>query len=373
MYLSDFIGDKGELIERAMSHPALNPKRKPQLDQALKAVVSEVEQTAGRNLADIFDPQLRDAYDMYEINNGERDEADREALSDWESGLDDKVEEVFAPYQQHLSANWLANNTIDTRLYEENAIRKLAESAGREIVKQLSSVSVQEQNQGIVMKTPAQILSNAGITQADVEIYLEQHLQAASSPQQEQAVAEEIDNDVQTVMQKMREHLGTGFDMMQVYGDVEQLFDDDSIIANGSGARLGLNENDVQTIQNMQFLYDPSDLPNIVMAMLDDTAEKKGKRTPKAKAEPAGPPAMGDEATDVLSLIVDHSGVGGTKLAENLGFSRATFNNYKTGKTPFKPDEVQKEILRGQVLQDLNGLYKALCLIDGVGVDRVFE
>lgn len=376
MYLSDFIGDKGALLERAMSHPGLNPKRKPKIEDALKVTVSEVERTAMTSIADVLTPVLSDMYDMYEINNGEYEFSDREAREEWESGLDDKVEEIFEPYQMHLSADWLARNTIDTKLFEEGAIRKLAESAGREIVKQLSSVSVQELNQGVVTKTPAQVLANAGVLQTDVEVYLSQHL-AAKNPEQEKEMSDQTTDSVDAVMQKMRAHLGTGFDVMAVYDDVELVFDEDDILANGAGARLGLNEDDVQTLKALEFTVgssSPDDLPNHVMSLLDDTPEK-GKKPAKAKAEAKStePPAMGDEASDVLTLIIDHSAVGGTKLAENLGFSRATFNNYKTGKTPFKPDEVQKGVLRGQIVQDLNGLYKALCLVDGVDVDREFE
>jgi len=377
MYLQDFIADKGELLESAMKHPALSPKRKPTIDQALKAVVSEIEQSAAKNVAAILIPQLNDMYEMYVMLNGEHDDCpDQPTRDDYESALDDEVESIFDPFQKHLSANWLATNTIDTRLYEEGTIEKLALSAGREVVKQLSSVTVQEQNQGIASKTPAQILANAGIVQTDVQLYLDQHLAPKEAGDAEMST-DETDDAIKGVIEKMRAHIGTGFDMIEVYSDVELALDDDEILANGAGARLGLDETDVGHLQTLTFLHDASDVPNVIMAMLDDTPDKtkpaKAERKAKDPVVPKQPPAMGEEAAEVLDLIVSHSAVNDTAMAAAIGVSRATFNNYKARKTEFKPDEMQKTILRDQIVKDLNGLYRAMCLIDDVAVDREFE
>jgi len=374
MYIHELIGDKFELLERAMKHPGLSPKRNPTIEQALKVVVGEVEKAAVETLIARIRPELADMYDMFEIENGSYEETEAEQRTDWESALDDKVEEIFQVYEQNLSADWLARNTIDTRLFEENAIDSLAKSGAREIVKQLCAISTDELKQGVKEKSPAQILSNASILTSDVELYLDQH-KAPMTAEKEEAMAEEADQNIEAVIQKVRDHVGTGFDVTEVYSTFELALDDDDILAYGAGGRLGLSEDDVEIIR-LFVLTHGDDTANVLTAMLDDTSTVKKPQRRKAAdkvKEPEAAPAIAGDAARVLTIIKNHTAEQDAAMANALGFSRASYNNYLNGKSPFKPDEMQKEILRGKVLENLNAVYEALCIIDGVDIERTWE
>lgn len=363
MYLEELIGGKDDVLAAAMKNPGLVPKRKPTIEQALKAVVGEVEYRAKASVIKDVLPKLQDVYDMYTITNGEfsditdDNEVELARLQDeYGTGLDDEIEKVFEPYVQYLSADWLGRNTIDTRLWEENAVLKLAESAGKEVFKQLS-----------YNKSPAQTLSNAGIVQSDVEIYFDQHMN--QTQEQTKAMADENANELGALAERVKLHLGDDFDINEVFGDIELACDDDEILAAGALARLGLDENDWQTVQfatiehgddTAQVFYDL-----IVAAPSAKAKANAGKAAAKAAPKPAAAPAAGGIDPRVLSLLKDHSAVKDTDIAARLGVARATYLNYISGKTAFAPDEDQHATLRQQIVTDVNGLLEALSILDG--------
>lgn len=371
MYIEDIIGDKIELLESAMRHPALIPKRKPTIEVAMKCVIAEVERICMTNVGTDYTEKLNDVYLSYTLMNGERDEVDVAALGDWDEGLDNEVEKLFEPITELLSQNWLGEKTIDTRLHEDGAIVKLASSVGKEIFKTLT-----------FGKEPGQVLSNAGILRTDVEIAFEAHQNPTPELKEANRMAQE--STIELIVGAMQQHLGAEFDQMEVYDDIGMLFDDDEILADAAAARLGLASADREAVQVAAFEGLDTDG---LFAMLNEApapAEEKPKapavkptsesgkprRNKKAEAEQkAQAKAEGTIPAEVLQAYKAHGGMGDTEFAAKLGVSRGTYNNYLSGKSPFVPDDAQRETLRNQIVGDINGLLDALGTIDAFAYD----
>lgn len=372
MYINDLIGEKADIIEKAMKNPGLAPKRKPTIEQAMKAVASEVEFAAMQNVQQKILPVIQDAYDMYVLMNGEYEDVGMPAnggeepdedfvnasRTEYSSGLDDELEKCLEPLERHLSADWLGRNTIDTRLWEENAIVKLSQSVAKEVFKQLS-----------YQKTPAQVLSNAGIVQADVEIFFEQHLAQAETPKGKQAMSDATATSAEDLAAKIKLHVGNDFDQMTVYDDLELACDDDEILANGAGKRLGLDEDDVQALQMVVLEYG-EDTADHMIELIGNASSGEKAAKPKADRKPAAPkataaPAEGAVDPKVLVLMKNHGSTKDTEMSATLGVSRATYNNWLNGKNAFSPDGDQYSAVRDELVRNINGLLEALATLDG--------
>lgn len=373
MYIQEMIGDKADIIEQAMANPGLAPKRKPTIEQAMKAVASQVEFAAMQNVQQKVLPIIQDMYDMYVLMNGEyedvgmpengSEEPDEDFVNasrtEYSAGLDDELEKVLEPFEQLLSADWLGRNTIDTRLWEENAIVKLSQSVAKEVFKQLS-----------YQKTPAQVLSNAGIVQADVEIFFEQHLAQAETPKGKQAMSDATATSAEDLAAKIKAHVGNDFDQMAVYDDLSLACDDDEILANGAGKRLGLDEDDVQALQ-MVVLEHGDETADHMIELIGNASSGEKATKPKAERKPAAPktqtaaPAEGAVDPKVLVLMKNHGSTKDTEMSATLGVSRATYNNWLNGKNAFAPDGDQYSAVRDELVRNINGLLEALALLDG--------
>lgn len=375
MYLQEYIGDKDTVLTDAMKHPAMSPKRKPTIDTAMKCVVSTLEFNVAQNIREVYEPQITELYEFYCLENGEFDTIPEAERDDWGSGIDDKVEALFEPLQATLSADWLARYTIDTHLEVEGGCAKLAEALGKEVFKQLA-----------YGKEPGQVLSNAGIMRTDVEIYFEQHMKPKSQEEQT-AMADETLDGLSDVIRTIRAHIGTDYDELDVRSDLENICDDDEILQGAGASRLGLSEGDLQVVQLYVLDVGENEAVDAMFSMIKADAPAVSVPppppppgapvpTPMAPAVPAAPKAQtatGFDAKYVLTMLKEHSAVKETELATEIGVSRSTFVNYGNGKTAFAPTDEQLQTLRNRVLEDLNGLYGALCNIDGVHIDRVFE
>lgn len=373
MYLQDFIADKSEVLAQAMKHPAMVAKRKPTIETAMKCVVSTLEMYVASAVTDKYKPMFQEAFDMYEIDNGEYETLDAEAKDNWSEGMDNQVEQLIEPLTPYLSANWLGINTIDTRLWEPNGVDKLAQSLGKEIFKNIA-----------YGKEPGQVLSNAGIVRDDIDAVYAEHMKPKSA-EEKAAMASETETKLSDVISSIYAQVGAGYDVMAVYEDLESICDDDEILSGSAGQRLGLSQDDINVVQmhvlNVGVAKAVEDMNDALAAYKPETAAKPkaARATPPAPPVPgapqSAPPAPGAAfpASTVLSLVKVHSGVKEAELASELGVSRSTFVNWTSGKTPWSPDAAQRETLRNRVLADLNGLNEALAAIDGVAVERVFE
>lgn len=364
MYLQDLIGDKGALIARALQHPTV--RKRPIMELALKQVLIEVEKATVESVKEQFAPQFAEVHDMYTIMNGDFEECDAEQRDDWESGLDDEVEKLLQPYAEYLSASWLGDKTVDTRLYEDGQCEKLAASMGKEVYKELS-----------YKKEPGQTLSNAGIFKEEVQTALD-NMKAPKSEEEKEAMAETQADRVTAVLEKIYARIGTGFDMMEVYDDFDFASDDDDILADAAGKRLGLDDHeDIVTLQmaRMELGDDPAQKLIELVIEVGKTVEAGKKAKPAApkppKVEKAAAPDADALDIRVIALMKEHSSIQDTKFSAELGVSRSTYNNWLAGKTPLVPTDEQKATIRERLVADLNGLHEALAVFDGTTQDVV--
>lgn len=350
MNIEDFIDSKETIILSAMGHPGLAPKRKPTIEQAMKAVASEVEMVVMKAVQNRIEPLMHEMYEMYTLMNGDWGDIEASTRDDYSSGLDDQLEALLEPYESLLSADWLGRNTIDTRLWEEGAIPKLAKSAGKEVYKQIS-----------YNKTPAKVLSSAGIVQADVELYLQHHLDGKIEKRTEPM---ENNSTLEDVAAKIKAHVGKDFDQMAVYEDLELACDDDEILAAGAGKRIGLDEEDLQALQFGVLDYG-DELPQHVFELVEKAEDTKVKKKTAKRVKKSDEDASPGVDPQVLALLKAHGGAKDTEMATALGVSRATYNNWINGKNTFSPDADQHATLRDRIITDTNGLLEALALLDG--------
>lgn len=371
MYIQDIIGDKDDLLTSAMAHPGLHPKRKPTIETAMKAVQSEVERRVMQNFAKQYEPLLEDVYATYTFENGEFEQVEAEARDDYGSGVDDAVEALLEPITELLSQDWLGKNTIDTRLWEKGEASKLAQSIGKEVYKTLT-----------YNKEPLQVLSNAGIVKADVEIYFEGHM-AQKDDKEKQAMADAAEQTLESVCALIKAHVGADFDVLTVFDDIADVLDSDEIISEAAGARLGIDKDGVAALQMAELEFGEETAQKIVDAInAAEGAKEKPKRNSKPKDKPAETPAgttatatdhSGEQITaTVLELLKENGGAKDTEMSAALGVSRGTYNNWINGKTPFVPSDDQRATLRDQIVKNLNGLHEALAIIDGDDAHVVF-
>lgn len=360
MYVQDFTGDKDAMLDIAFASPKLNPKKNPTVEQAMRVVGDVVTKHAKAKLAEEIGIDLLDGIAMYEVNNGEYTdipEENQHARGDYESGMDDAVEAALEKWDDYLSADWLGKNTIETQVWldtedERTNAEKLAQSAAKEVFKQLTAD-----------KTPAQVLSSAGIVQADVEARL-----ASPTPQ-----TGDLNVDTNEVIAKIKAHIGKDFDQMAVFEDVEMIIEeDDEILAGSAGSRLGINQDDIEALQIAAL--DMDDAPSDIVKMIDDykapSAASKKKAAKAAKAEAKAEGETNGVPSEVF-VALKECGAGDTAMAEELGVSRSTYTNYIKGKTHLVPDADQHALLRGELVERANKLLAGLAALDGTELTQV--
>lgn len=369
MYLSDLL-QKDIILQKAFEHPAMKIKPRseyrPDIDVALKAVVSTIEYGVLTSISDRLKPALEDILEFQILMDGEHDEAENKG--DWESAVDDAVEIAIEQYVPVLSADWLGRNTIDCRLHEENGIDKFCKSLSKEVFKQLT-----------YEKTPAQVMSNAGILKADVEAMLQRHLTPTNTEIEQMSDQQAADLDA--VIERIAEHVGPDYDILDITAQLDLASEDDDVLAMGAGKRLGLAEEDVQVLQGERFTYG-DETGNMLADMLaahfsgEETkkpaAPKKGRPTATPKKTKADPEAENEVlAASVLTTLRDCGAKDGD-MATLMGVSRATYNNWSNDKTPCTPDDDHKNALRDVIVAKINALHEALASVDGTEAEMVF-
>lgn len=387
--------DTQATLDEAFRNPALRIKAKsakrPTLDQATKAVVQEVELAVIDHISGELEPVLQEAYDTHVLCHGERD--DSEVPDEWDDMVDELTEEAITPYTSMLSQDWLGRHTIGTAFHLEGGINKFCAALGREYFKQLTYDSELGSS-----KSPAKILSSAGITSQDIEARLEIHNNP--SKEESEAMTQAQNEELEAVLTKIAAHVGEDHDILAVDEDLDLASDEDPILAGGAAARLGIEETDLAILQTERVINGPE----AVEAMHDRINElaKAGKKpaskTTKAKksAEPKAPPApkatkkpakapeivdndplgvgaaaQGKISAETLTTLKDCGGKD-AELALGVGVSRATYNNYVNGKSEFTPTPEQHTFIRQEVVDRINALYAALAELDGTEAETVF-
>lgn len=380
--------DTDSTLDEAFRNPALRIKpkssKRPTIDQAIKAVIQEVELAVIEHIVDELKPVLEEAFETHTLCQGERDEA--EVVEEWDEMVDELAEEAIAQYTDVLSQDWLGRNTIGTAFHLDDGITKFCNSLGREYFKQ---ITYDKETGG--SKSPVKILSSAGITKDQIEARLAIH----NNPTKEETKAMEAqqNEELDGVLNKIAAHVGKDHDLNEVYSDIDLASDDDQILGEGAAARLGIEVDDLNALQTERLLNGPEAVQAMcdrIVELTSGPAKAPKVKTVKAKApkpapEPKAPKApkapkvpeivdndpLGvSDATggyitpEVLTTIKDCGGKD-AELALGIGVSRATYNNYVNGRSEFKPTVEQHNFLRQEVVDKLNLLHVALAALDG--------
>ena len=421
MNISSLI-DTSEIIADAFKLPAMriNPRssKRPNVDTALKCVVNQIQTAVQNHVSEDVQSFLGEAYETFCLIEGERpvmtmakpekvaeptsqmvadykrdfpiwqaEHAKWQDLADaWDDKVDELVEREIEPYKEHLSANWLGEYTIGTALHIENGVKIFADRLAKEYYKEITQAGYDEKQK----KTPAQIMSSAGITTAQVDAALKLHL----NPTEEDilAMSEKHSEELQEVAQKIADHIGKDFDTMTVYDDIDFASEDDDNLAYGAAARLGIDESDVEVLRTER-LSSGGDIMDIVLKAIETINEggkkKGGKKAaaapkapkePKAPKAPAAPKAAPEENADAVEgditvavmQALKQTGAKDDYLAQGCGVSRATYNGYANGKVAFSPNEAQRSFIRAELVERANTLLEALGELDGAEATVVF-
>lgn len=375
MNLSDYI-KPAVVFKDAFSRPNLRTKRggrKPDLDMAIKEVIGSIERVFIENVGVKLSPKLHEVVAGITATDGEhKDAKDKDA---WESACDDAVEQEIEDFVPHLSANWLGVNLINTDLHVAGRIETFCAKLGAECYKNL-----------VRDKTAAKIMSSAGITAEMVQKELTKH-----NNQTQEGLTMQEDQDVLDVFSKIAKHIGANHDILAVYDDCDLASDDDELLANGAGARLGITPKDVMYLQILRIQHGMSTkdyiYEGIKAALSGKVAEpaeapkpRKKKEVAKAstktplKVAPEAPPKPEGDGSIPTSVLVSlkATGFSDTDLAITLGVSRSTAVNFVNGKTVCKPSAEQAGQLRAQVVERLNALHEALAVFDGTEAEVYF-
>lgn len=369
MYIQDLTGDKDELLTEVFKSAKLHPNKTPTIELATRETGAVIKKWATEKLFKEITIDLLDAVVMYEINNGDYSDIPEDqshARNDYESGMDDVVEAALEKYDEWLSADWLGRNTIDTKVWEDGSpvnpderknVTALATSAAKEVFKQLCAD-----------KTPAQVVSNAGIVRTDVETYLEAHL----AKKENKTMADNA-TTLDDLIAKMKTYLGADFDQLGVFDDMQTVIEeDDAVLKNSAAGRLGLNEEDANALQIEAFMFE--DPATEFVQKVDDykipSGRKKAAAKKKEKAEAKAQLAEGATSPDVLANLKE-CGAGDTAMAEALGVSRSTYTNYVKGKSDFSPNGDQYTTVREELVRRANLMMTALALLDGTEVQEI--
>jgi predicted transcriptional regulator len=395
--ISEYIGSeaKASILDYAFDHPALRitprTRNTPTLDTAIKAVVSAIEDAVIMHFANLLKPELQDAYDNYLLFNGEHDDADDQ--NEWESGMDDVVEKIIEPHERLLSADWLGRNMVNVDLHVEDGIHKLSMKFGQECYNTLT----QDLEEG-TRKSPAKVMSSAGITSLEVEARLQEHIAINKTKPKEETETMATDTPLNAVLSKIAEHVGKDFDELLIYDDFDQVSDDDELLAQGAAQRLGgLDADEIAELAALRMEHGDDTATQLIEMLREQFTSKKkpGKKTVSEKLDaaeaalgvnkktPAAKPSKPEpddaaaeaEASDVISIVVFEAlkecGAQDAAMGQLLGVSRPTYNNYVNGKSECKLDDSKRMLLRQEVVDRINKLHVALAELDGTEAEEI--
>jgi len=355
-----------------------NPSRSVSRFQDALLTACEAEYMA--SVYDAILPEIQECVDAYVLINGERPEFGLEA-DEYDSGLDDAVATVFETYGGRepgsLSASWLGDATVDTRLHLPGEPEKLAQSFAREILKQGEWTA--DNGVGRSMKL-LEKLAAFGFEEDETTAAV-----AAAPAVSQQPPTENVQVSLNSVVNKII--IGQSFmcdsDDADFSALVENLFDDDATIASSAASMLNIDMTDLEAIQlsAMTGETDAATLLEVLATndLLDDDAPlapEDAVAPPAPPSTPAGPkPGVkpGGHApgstipAEVLASLKDP--MKDEDFANVVGCSRATFNNYVKGKTAFAPSDDQRKALNDYIMAHVRKLLTALAAINQLPED----
>lgn len=383
-YIGEIAGGKDAILAQAALDPKIAKKRKPDLDQVSLAVVKVVEQRCIAGAADLVREDLQDALDTYKLIVGDRFMADDP--DEWDSGLDDKVEEIFKPYNDVLTQDFLATATIDSGLWIDNGVDTVANKFGKEVYKSLCWLAGDRDRPGKI-KQPMQILASASILTSDILGYFADRIVNADTPPiaAEDAVATEIAEEKAAAMQ-----LDTAINQLRLFVQNENfglpidpevlagLVDSDDILAGSAAQQLGLPADAAMPFQMLAFdKGDAGAIGYIQQQLALDYVDEVSNVSEAAYTTDVPPPPTvastpkaatkgdGPRMNDVLKTLKEHGGTTLNDMALIVGVSRGTYNNYLNDKTDWQPDDEAKQRVMDKIEEHMRAMMTARALLDG--------
>lgn len=399
-------GGKPGVLSQLVNDPEFLAQRFHGIGNTSERAAVIAQQIVRGRLFDTIKPELQTRFDAFVGMNGPRPVEPSLAQDEWDSALDDDVAATFEPYSAVLSADWLGEKTVDTRLYSPGELDKLCAGFAKEAWRQLTYQK----------NTTAKILSAVGIVQEDIAAFLKELQPAAPTTELEPDMA------MNAVLNKIMLFVGNNEQGKQDLGIVMNDAMDEFIVAQAN-LRLGIDMDDVETLRmagmaghTLAWMQEaigtgelldeadsadagPANVPGGVMSLAPGTvpgapatgsplaampgalvasgvpgveasplpAARPGRK-PRAKA--SGPVA-GQVSSDTLTAFKNHANIKDQDAADALGVSRATYNNFVAGKTTFTPTDAQRTALRTIVTGHVNGLLEALTMLDGEPHDLI--
>lgn len=241
--LSTLAGGVPSLMEKFMSDPSIVASNKVSNNVAAAVMRLIIEREATTHATAIAVPVVREAYDMYVMMNGAFDEnADQAVKDDWESGLDDAIEAAFEPYKEALSASFLGEYTVDTRLHlGEEHFDRLCAAFGNTV---FNGLIYDDEDDERPVLSDAKICSRAGIGMKLMRDELD-----AREPITEEQQKEHKTMSLNETLTKLRACAGAEFNRNDYMDYMENAIDSDDGLAQSGISFMGGDMDDVRALR----------------------------------------------------------------------------------------------------------------------------
>jgi len=372
--LEGLVGSKDDIMAEMLRHPSVNGKKSVTPETALKAAYNAVENAVIVNVQAMLQPQLNEAYDLHCMIAGGPDDITDANADDWHEALDTAIENAVQPYNEYLSQDWLGKNTIDTRAHEQGRIEAIAKSAAMECFKQVCST-----------RKPGQVLAAVGNLKSEVEAVLESVTDDDNADAQPMAV--QALKEIASVLSIFYVSADT-FDFANLKDELDSLTGTDEVLSGGAASRLEVNEDGMRALTKYRNVLasggngDPmQELVGMVEALLENPsayddllvsaakaakAEKPKRNTAKGKEAAAADAAANGLDPEVLAILKARTTVKDKDIGEQLGMSRASFNNKCNGKGDPITEPEHKRIIRDILIEFRDDLTRAVELIGDI-------
>lgn len=251
MDIEELCGGVPTLLQTIIADPAIHSLRDPADAILVAGAYAHAKRAFVRHVVGLVVTKLQDALDEHTIMAGERPDVEHgqidQAVDEWDSAIDDKLEVIFQPYERNLSADWLARNTIDSRLHAENRVPDMAKSFAEEMWKFHTLDHDPEGDRKPL--SAAKVMSRIGLTAVTIREALAEYKPVHISPQ-EQKRMDPNSYTILDTMQTIRETVSMiGMSEDTLMEELDGASDSDDGLAMGAIARLGGSDIDVENLR----------------------------------------------------------------------------------------------------------------------------
>lgn len=175
-------------------------------------------------------PDLKHWYNAFLTKNGAIPESPV-ARDNWVEAHSDQLLELFEPFVQTLSSDWLYTAAADAQLWENGEAERLAASFAKEVWKQLTW-----------QRTDNQILAGVGIVADDLAKFGPVAADKPASPPPREYKPTMINAIINRIMLSFP-------DVSTLADDLDLASDNDAGLALGAAQRLGISQADTETMR----------------------------------------------------------------------------------------------------------------------------